>query len=91
MSVETLSLTEARERLLALAERLSREPEATVQVTKRGKRVLTLLSAEAYDAIVETLEILSDEKAMSSLRTALREVAEGRSVPWAVARRKILR
>ena len=41
MSAQTLTLTEARARFLALAERLERQPDAAVQVTKRGKRVLS--------------------------------------------------
>ena len=36
-----------------------------------------------FQSIVETLEIMDDEDLMASLRKAVEEVAEGKTIPWA--------
>jgi prevent-host-death family protein len=87
--MKTMTLTEARNRLLQVADEIERRPDAVVEVTKRGKRVMTLLSADVYAAIVETLEVLSDEAALAKLRRAMIEIEEGRALPWTTARRKL--
>ena len=43
---------------------------------------MTLLSAEAYKAIVETLEVIGDEATFAKLRRALREIQAGKGMPW---------
>jgi len=53
-----------------------------VAVTRRGKPVLAIMTWEDYEAILETLDVLSDEEAMEQLRHSIREVKEGRTVPW---------
>lgn len=87
--MKTMTLTEARNQLLKVAEEMERSPDEVVEVTKRGKRVMTLLSANVYAAIVETLEVVEDEKAFAKLRRAMVEIEEGRGIPWSVARRKL--
>ncbi len=87
--MKTMTLTEARNQLLKVAEELERSPEEVVEVTKRGKRVMTLLSADVYAAIVETLEVVEDEKAFAKLRQAMSEIEKGRGIPWSTARRKL--
>jgi PHD/YefM family antitoxin component YafN of YafNO toxin-antitoxin module len=58
-------------------------------VTRRGKPVLAVMPWELYESIVETLEILGDEEMMKSLHQAIREVAEGRTIPWDRVKREL--
>ena len=87
--MKTLSLTNARNRLLSLAQEIEDDPGTIVGVQKRGKPVLTLISAELYEALVETLEILGDESQAARLRQALRELEKGRGIPWKTAKRRL--
>ena len=87
--MKTMTLTQARNQLLKLADEMERRPDEVVEVMKRGKKVMTLLSADVYAAIVETLEIVADEKAFAKLRRAMSEIEKGRGVPWSTARRKL--
>ncbi len=87
--MKTMNLTEARGRLLRIANELERDPDAIVEVTKRGRRIMTLVPAERWDALVETLEILADEATMTAIRRGRAQIAAGRGIPWAVARKKL--
>ena len=42
-----------------------------------------------YEALVETLDVLSDADAMAALRQGLREVRAGKAIPWEQAKRKL--
>ena len=35
-----------------------------------------------HSSIIETLEIMADEELMTSLRQGIKEVAEGKTIPW---------
>jgi PHD/YefM family antitoxin component YafN of YafNO toxin-antitoxin module len=52
-------------------------------VTKRGKPVVVMLSVEDYEALVETLDILADPKAMAGLRKGEEDIRKGRTRSWA--------
>ncbi|HYV40881.1 MAG TPA: type II toxin-antitoxin system prevent-host-death family antitoxin [Thermoanaerobaculia bacterium] len=87
---ETLSMMEARAKLTGLPEEFQRNPETgAVTVTRRGKPVLAVMPWELYDSMVETLEILSDEKLMRALRKSLREVRKGKTLSTAEVRRRL--
>jgi len=84
--MKTMTLTEARNQLLKVAEEMERRPDQVVEIVKRGKKVMTLLSAEVYEAMVETLEVIGDEAAFAKLRRALREIEAGKGMSWSDAR-----
>ena len=56
--------------------------EDAVAVTKNGVPAAVILSMEKYQRLLETLDILSDEKAMKSLRTSLRQARNGKWVKY---------
>lgn len=85
---EEITMVDARRELTRLPDRLEAHP-ATVAVTRRGKPVLAIMTWEDYEAILETLEVLSDEEAMDQLRQSIREVKEGKTVPWEEARARL--
>ena len=86
--MKDLPITEAREELTSLPDQLH-ETHETVTVTRRGKPVLAILSWEEYEALVETLDIMSDERLMASLRQSIREARQGKLIPWERAKRKL--
>jgi PHD/YefM family antitoxin component YafN of YafNO toxin-antitoxin module len=76
-------MIEARKHLTTLPEEFEHEPElGAVAVTRRGKPVLAVMPWELYEAVIETLEIMGDEEQMKALRQGLRELEEGKLIPW---------
>ncbi|WP_234812310.1 type II toxin-antitoxin system Phd/YefM family antitoxin [Mycolicibacter longobardus] len=49
--------------------------------TKNGRRAALLISADDFDSIMETLEILGDREAMEAIREADADIAAGRVYP----------
>lgn len=47
------------------------------EITRNGARVAVLLSAEDYDSLIETVDILSDPQEVAALRTAIAELEAG--------------
>ncbi len=85
MAVRELSMTEARNALTTLPEKLAEESD-TVAVTRRGRPVLAVMPWELYESLVETLEVLGDSDLMDALRRGLAEAEEGAVVPWGEVR-----
>ena len=87
---QSIPIIEARSRLTKLPEEFGRHPGAgAVAVTRRGKPVLAVLSWDLYESLLETLEILSDEDMVSSLRRSLREAAAGKVIRWDRAKKRL--
>jgi antitoxin YefM len=74
-----LSVTDAKNRLLDLIRGLKSKQEV-VAITRDGVPTAVLLGIEQFEALMETLEILSDQKTMRSLRRSLKQAAAGRWV-----------
>jgi antitoxin YefM len=79
--IEEITTVNARRELTKLPEKLGANP-ATVAVTRRGKPVLAIMTWEDYQSILETLEILSDDESVHQLRRSIKEVKEGKQIPW---------
>jgi prevent-host-death family protein len=86
--MKDMAITDARHELTALPDQLASSHE-TLTVTRRGKPVLAILPWDEYEALVETLEVLSDADAMAALRQGLREARAGKAIPWEQAKRKL--
>lgn len=86
--MKDMPIAEARHELTSFPERLSAEHE-TITVTRRGKPVLAILPWEDYEALVETLEILSDEQLMAALRRGIKEMKAGKFIPWTKAKKQL--
>jgi antitoxin YefM len=69
---EYVSVTQAKARLLDLVRRLQSTGDA-IAITKNGVPEAVLVSMEKFQGLIETLDILSDEKTMKSLRKSMRE------------------
>ncbi|MFN8167456.1 MAG: type II toxin-antitoxin system Phd/YefM family antitoxin [Candidatus Nanopelagicales bacterium] len=73
----TVPLAEARAQLSKLVDEAMRTHER-VEVTKNGRRAAVLLSADDYDSLMETLDILGDAEAMAAIRESEADIAAGR-------------
>ena len=87
-----MPLMTMRQRLTGLNRELQKSPGTVVRVTHRGKPALAVMSAELYDSIVETLDVMSDPEAVEALRGSLADIESGRVRALdQVARRRQLR
>jgi antitoxin YefM len=73
-----IALMKAREKLTGLNRELRKNPGEVVRITHRGKPAMTLMSAELYDTIIDTLDVLSDPASVQALRKSLRDIESGR-------------
>lgn len=65
----TLPLAEVRANLSKLVDEAVRTHQR-IEVTRQGRRAAVILSADDYDSIMETLDILSDQELMRDVRAA---------------------
>ena len=71
-----IPITKAKSSLLDIIRQIDGSDEA-VAITKNGVPEAVLLSMKKFEGLLETLEILSDEKAMQSIRKSIKEAEEG--------------
>ena len=76
MATETISLTELRPRLSELLARAHEHFDRFV-ITRHGRAEAVLLSADEFEGLLETLEILSDAELVRRLGEADKELAGG--------------
>jgi prevent-host-death family protein len=73
-----IALMKARERLTGLSRELQKNPRSVVRITHRGKPAMTLMSAELYDTLLETLDAVADAETLEALRQSLQDIDAGR-------------
>jgi len=72
-----IPVTKAKTKLLDIIRKIESSDD-TVAITKNGVPEAVLLSMNKFQGLVETLEVLSDEKAMKSIRKSIKEAREGK-------------
>ncbi len=77
--VNTITLKELRPELPQVIKGIDERLDRYV-VTKRGKPVAVMMSVDDYEAMLETIEILSDKETMNRIRNAEKEIAQGKTV-----------
>lgn len=77
-----IPVTKAKAALLNLIRQIEHSDE-TIAITKNGVPEAVLMSMRKFRGLLETLEILSDEKAMKSIR---KSIAETQKRKWVDAR-----
>ena len=78
---QELTTVDTLRELTKLPEKLGANP-ATVAVTRREKPVLAIMTWEDYQAI-------SDDEAIEQLRRSIKEVKEGKTIPWQQAKARL--
>lgn len=73
----TLPIAEVRANLSKLVDEAQRTHER-VEVTRNGRRAAVLMSADDYDSLMETLDILGDAETMADIRQSEADIAAGR-------------
>ncbi|MGK7928285.1 MAG: type II toxin-antitoxin system Phd/YefM family antitoxin [Spirulina sp.] len=81
-----ITLSEAREQLFELSDRLQDDP---LIILKEGKPVMVALSYEQFSALVETLEILSDSEFSQNLQASIAQAECGETISWEDAKVKL--
>jgi prevent-host-death family protein len=74
-----LSISEARDRLTRLPDELAQTHEA-VTITRHNQPVLAVLPWDMYEAILETLEVLSEPETTAALHQSIQDIAAGRTI-----------
>jgi len=69
-------LTEVRDKLSEIIEEVS-TTGADLVITKRGKPAAVMVGYDEYEALIETLNILSDAETMEALAEAEAQSASG--------------
>ena len=73
---EYIPVTKAKTNLLDLVRKI-KDTDDTIAITKNGMPEVVLISMNKFHGLLETMEILSDEKAMKSIRKSIREAEKG--------------
>ena len=73
---EYIPVTKAKANLLDLVRKI-KDSDDTIAITKNGIPEVVLISMDKFQGLLETMEILSDEKAMKSIRKSMREADKG--------------
>ncbi len=74
-----LPITTIKKNLLDIIKEMADE-DSTVTVTKNGLPVGIMMTPDRYEGLLETIEILSDQKVLESLVASGRDFGSGRVV-----------
>jgi prevent-host-death family protein len=86
--VNMITLKALRPGLPEVIERIDAKFDRYV-VTRRGKPVCVMMSVEDYEAMVETMEILSDKPLVKRIRKAEADYKAGKAVPLGMALKEL--
>jgi antitoxin YefM len=85
---KVVPFTEARTHLTELLDDVESVHEHVV-ITRNGRPAAIVMSQGEYDSLIETLEILGDQKLMADLAASDEDVAAGRVFPWEEVKREL--
>ena len=71
-----IPVTKAKSAFLDIIRKIENSDDA-IAITKNGVPEAVLLSMKKFQGLLETVEILADEKAMKSIRQSIKEANEG--------------
>ena len=80
----TMPIAQARIKLTSLPREL--HDKDTVTITSRGKPVLAVIPWELFESITETLEIMGDSTLIQLVRQGVKELKQGKGIPWKKAK-----
>jgi prevent-host-death family protein len=74
---EILPVTKVKRDLLDIVKRMQAE-EATIALTRNGEAIGVIMPLSRYEALLETIEILSDKKILRALQRSRKDFEAGR-------------
>jgi prevent-host-death family protein len=75
-----LPVTKVKRNLLDLIKSMEQE-EATIALTRNGEPVGVMMPLSRYEALLETIDILSDKQILRSLEKSKKDFESGRVLP----------
>lgn len=87
--MKTMTVSDARAHLPEIIDQVNKGQKEAVEIMRHGEPVATIMSASLYESIVETLEILSDEKTAQALKEALRNIKKAKFIPAERAKKEL--
>ena len=84
---EYIPVTRAKAELLDLVRKIEESNDA-IAITKNGIPEAVLISMKKFKGLLETLEILADEKAMKSIKKSIKEAQKGEWVDFDEVKKK---
>ncbi|MEK7573733.1 MAG: type II toxin-antitoxin system Phd/YefM family antitoxin [Patescibacteria group bacterium] len=78
--MNTISATNARAKLYDILDDVDKLSKR-IAITSHGKTKAVLVNADELDGLLETLEIMSDKRAMASIKKSMEEIKEGKIIP----------
>jgi prevent-host-death family protein len=84
----TISISEARKRIFELAEEVQK-PSNYYTLTENGRPKAVLMSAEEFDSIMETIDILGDSNILENIKKAEEEYKRGEFQTWEELKKEI--
>ena len=73
---EYIPVSKAKANLLDLVRKI-KDSDDMIAITKNGMPEVVLISMDKFQGLLETMEILSDAKAMRAIRKSIREADKG--------------
>ncbi len=86
MPNKTISITKARPKLFDIAEAVQK-PDNHYTLSIGGEPKVVIMSHDEFTSLMETMEILSNPKAMASIKKAEEEFNKGEYVSWQEAKK----
>lgn len=74
-------ITKAKNELLEIIRQVEKD-DSTIAVTKNGVPTAVILSMERFEGLIETLDILSDEKTIGPLRKSISQARKGQWINY---------
>ena len=72
-----IPVTKAKSSFLDIIRKIEGSDDA-IAITKNGVPEAVLLSMKKFEGLLETLDILADEKAMKSIKKSIKEAQQGK-------------
>ena len=76
MTIATLDISEARREISRLEKRLTNE--RVIWITRHNKKAFAVVNPEVLEAVLETLEIVSEPETLGMLQKSLEDIRAGR-------------
>ena len=74
---QIMPVTKVKRGLLDIL-KVMQEEDSTITLTRNGEAVGVMMTADHYESLLETIEILADQKVMRALRASANDYKAGR-------------
>ncbi len=85
--MQKLTISEARNKFMKLPDETS--DNQIIAVTRRNKEVMAVMSWELYEGLLETIEIIGDQKLMANIKRGLKEIKAGKTYSIEESRKRL--